>query len=105
VRILFDQGRAVPLRHYLGQHNVVTAEEMGWSRLSNGQLLDAAEKQFDLFITTDQALKTQQNLADRKLAVLVLPFASWPRLKLQAEKIVARVTALRAGEYAELHFG
>jgi hypothetical protein len=78
---------------------------MGWSRLSNGQLLDAAEKQFDLLITTDQALRTQQNLADRKLAVLVLPFASWPRLKLQAEKIVARVAALRAGEYAELHFG
>jgi hypothetical protein len=105
VRILFDQGTPVPLRHYLGQHNVATAEEMGWSRLSNGQLLDAAEKQFDLLITTDQALRTQQNLADRKLAVLVLPFASWPRLKLQAEKIVARVAALRAGEYAELHFG
>jgi hypothetical protein len=105
VRILFDQGTPVPLRHYLGQHNVATAEEMGWSRLSNGQLLDAAEKQFDLLITTDQALRTQQNLADRKLAVLVLPFASWPKLKLQAEKIVARVAALRAGEYAELHFG
>jgi hypothetical protein len=105
VRILFDQGTPVPLRNYLGQHNVATAEEMGWSRLSNGQLLDAAETQFDLLITTDQGLRAQQNLADRKLAVLVLPFASWPRLKVEAEKIVARVAALRAGELAELHFG
>jgi hypothetical protein len=57
-------------------------------------LLDAAEKQFDLLITTDQALRTQQNLLGRKLAVLILPFASWPRLKPDAEKIVSRVASL-----------
>jgi hypothetical protein len=92
VRVLFDQGTPVPLRNYFGEHNVATAAEMGWSRLSNGQLLDAAEEQFDLLITTDQALRTQQNLASRKLAVLILPFASWPRLKANAEKIVSRAT-------------
>jgi len=104
VRVLFDQGTPVPLRNYLGEHEVATAAEMGWSRLSNGELLDAAEKQFDLLITTDQAFRTQQNLAGRTLAVLVLPFASWPRLKPNAEKIVSRVTALRAGGCSELHF-
>jgi hypothetical protein len=41
VRVLFDQGTPVPLRNYLVEHKVVTAAEMGWSRLSNGQLLDA----------------------------------------------------------------
>jgi len=103
VPVLFDQGTPVPLRNYLGAHRVATAAEMGWSTLSNGEFLDAAEKEFDLLITTDQALRTQQNLPGRKLAVLILPFASWPRLKLNAEKIVSRVAALRAGEYAELH--
>jgi len=63
VRVLFDQGTPVPLRNYLGEHKVATAAEMRWSRLSNGQLLDAAEKQFDLLITTDQALRSQQNPA------------------------------------------
>jgi hypothetical protein len=77
---------------------------MDWSRLSNGQLLDAAKSQFDLLITTDQAFRTQQNLAGRKLAVLILPFASWLRLKPNAEKIVSRVATLQPGEYAELHF-
>ena len=48
----------------------------GWSTLSNGELLDAAEREFDLLVTTDQALRTQQNLAKRKIAILVLPFAS-----------------------------
>ena len=76
MRVLFDQGTPVPLRNYLGEHEVATAAEMGWSRLSNGELLDAAEKQFDLLITTDQVLHTQQNLSRRRLAVLILRFAS-----------------------------
>jgi len=71
LRILFNQGTPVPLRNYFGAHKVVTAAEMGWSRLSNGELLDAAEKEFDVLITTDQALRTQQNLSGRKLAVLI----------------------------------
>ena len=104
MRYLFDQGTPVPLRDYLGEHQTATAAEMGWSRLSNGELLDAAETEFDLLITTDQASRTQQNLSGRKLAILVLPFASWPRLKPNADKIVSRIAALGAGEYAELYF-
>jgi len=49
-------------------------------------------------------LPRQQNLSGRTLAVLILPFASWPKLKPTAQKIVSRVAALRPGEYAELHF-
>jgi hypothetical protein len=60
VRILFDQGTPAPLRKYLEGHEVKTAAEMGWSRLTNGQLLDAAEDTFDLLITTDQQLREQK---------------------------------------------
>ncbi len=81
MRILFDQGTPAPLRTYLTGNDIATAREMGWSTLSNGELLDAAEHEFDLLITTDQALRTQQNLSGRKLAIMVLPFASWPKLK------------------------
>jgi sorbitol-specific phosphotransferase system component IIA len=75
VRILFDQGTPAPIRNYLAGHEVSTATEMGWSTLSNGELLDAAEKEFDVLITTDQALKSQQDLSHYKLAIVVLPFA------------------------------
>ncbi len=102
MRILFDQGTPAPLRDYLGEHEITTAAEIGWSTLSNGELLDAAEQQFDLLVTTDQALRDQQHLAERKLAILVLPFASWPKLKPNARKIALRIEKLRAGEYAEL---
>ena len=41
--------------------------------MKNGALLSAAEEAgFDLFITADQELSYQQNLAGRKIAVLVL---------------------------------
>jgi hypothetical protein len=75
---------------------------MGWSTLSNGDLLDAAEAQFDVFVTTDQNLRFQQNLNARRLAILVLPFASWPRLQSHVSTIVSAVAGLKPGDYLEL---
>ena len=60
MNILFDQGTPVPLRAALVGHTVETAYERGWSTLSNGDLLTAAETaSFDLFITTDQNLRLE----------------------------------------------
>jgi hypothetical protein len=101
VRILFDQGTLVPLREFLRGHDVATTFEVKWSDLSNGDLLIAAEKQFDVLVTTDQQLHYQQNLAARKIAVLVLPSASWPNLRPQAADIAAAVDALSSSEYVE----
>ena len=39
MKILFDQGTPVPLRHLLPGHEVCTAYEMGWSALLNGELI------------------------------------------------------------------
>jgi len=75
---------------------------MGWSTFSNGELLEAAEREFDLLVTTDQALRTEQNLSKRKIAILVLPFASWPRLEPHAKTVVSRVSTVRSGEYVEI---
>lgn len=62
MRILFDQGTPVPLRHSLTKHSVATAFEMGWSQLENGELLAMTEGKFDVLVTTDQNLRYQQNL-------------------------------------------
>ena len=43
MKILFDQGTPVPLRHHLSPHTVETAYEKGWSDLKNGDLLARAE--------------------------------------------------------------
>jgi len=72
VRILFDQGTPVPLRKYLGSHQVVTAFELGWGALKNGELLAQAEEaRFEVFVTTDQKLKYQQSLKGRTIAIIM----------------------------------
>jgi len=81
MEILFDQGTPVPLREHLRNHTVATAFELGWSTLNNGELLAVAERSFDVLVTTDQQIRYQQNLAGRRLSIVVLPTTSWPRLR------------------------
>jgi hypothetical protein len=102
MRVLLDQGTPVPLRDFLIGHDVVTAFELGWSEISNGDLLEKAEKEFDLLLTTDKQLQYQQNLASRRLAILVLAYASWVKLRTHAGKIAIAVTAMQLGSYVEL---
>jgi len=47
-------------------------------------------------------LRHQQLLAGRKLAVLVLPTTSWPRLEAQADKIVSALASMKPGQLLEL---
>jgi hypothetical protein len=103
MRILFDQGTPVPLRQHLTRHVVDTAFERGWSTLSNGELLDVAEQEgYELLITTDQQLRYQQHLADRRLAILVLLSTSWSRIQLRINMIQAAVESIVAGGYQEI---
>jgi hypothetical protein len=104
MRIIFDQGTPAPLRRGLAPHLVTTAFELGWSGLSNGDLLQQAEARFDLLITTDQNLQYQQNLAGRGLAILVLPTTSWPEIQKHELEIAAAVNTIKLGEYREMHW-
>lgn len=104
MRILLDQGTPAPLRRALPGHTVATAYEQGWGTLTNGELLGAAERSFDVFATTDQSLRYQQNLTGRRLAILVLPTTSWPRLHPHAMAIATVVVALGPGELKDWSF-
>ena len=104
MRILFDHGTPAPLRRSLAGHEISTAYEMGWSQLSNGDLLAAAEQSFAVFITTDQNLRYQQNLTGRRLAILILPTTSWPEIQKHTNKVADSVNALKPGEFVELSF-
>ena len=103
MRILFDQGTPVPLRQSLAHHEVTTAYERGWSKLRNGELLDAAEREgFEIFLTTDTQLKFQQNLKSRQIAVVVLSTPSWPRIQHATAPVVGAVDAASPGSYTEI---
>jgi hypothetical protein len=101
--ILFDQGTPVPIRPYLGAHTVRTAFQQGWDQLRNGELLAAAEQAgFDLFLTTHKNMRYQQNLAGRKIAVLVLGRQQWPQLRPHIQRVVEAVNATKPGSYTEV---
>jgi hypothetical protein len=103
VRILFDQGTPVPLRGALGEHDISTAYERGWSQLQNGELLDAAEREgFALLVTTDSNIRHQQDLSTRRLAVVVLLSTSWPRIQRVIASIAAAVNGAAPGSYTEV---
>jgi len=103
VRILFDQGVPVPLRASLTRHEVATAYEKGWSKLKNGELLDAAEQDgFDQLVTTDAHLKHQQNLRRRKVAIVVLTSTSWPRIRQALLPVIDAIDGAEAGSYTEI---
>lgn len=72
MKLLLDH--CVPRRvaRLLTAHEVRTADDMGWQRLRNGDLLRQAATQFDALLTMDRNLKHQQNLAALPIAVVVL---------------------------------
>lgn len=103
MRILFDQGTAVPLREALTQHEVATAYERGWSKLKNGELLDAAESGgFEVFVTTDSRLRYQQNLTVRRIAIVCLLSTSWPRINRVIGAVVGAINSCSPGSYTEV---
>lgn len=103
MKISFDQGTPVPLRRHLVGHSVHTAYKLGWAKLSNGDLLDAAERAgYQLLITTDQNLRYQQNLASRQIAILVLSSTSWPRIRLRVDEIRKAVDKIKPNDYKEV---
>jgi hypothetical protein len=105
VKILFDQGTPAPLRKFLAAHEVVTAFERGWGALKNGELLAAAEQEgFAAIVTTDQNLRYQQNLPQRRLAIVVLMTTDWRRIRQETGSVVQAVSALSPGDYVEVPF-
>ena len=77
-----------------------TAFELGWSTLKNGELLAAAESNgFEVFVTTDTNLAYQQNLSNRKIAIVVLTTTSWPRIQKSVAAIVIAIDAARPNSY------
>ena len=90
------------MRGFLGGHEVRTVAEMSWPpQLENGELLSAAETSaFDVIVTADQNIRYQQNLAGRKLALVVLGSNIWPIVRDHGAAIAGKVDAAAPGSYA-----
>lgn len=73
MNILLDHNLDRRLKRYLTDHDVSTIQEKRWSDVLNGELIHLAESNgFDVLVTADSNIKNQQNLFDRRIAILVL---------------------------------
>ena len=103
MRILFDNGIPRQLRPRLYGHVVEEARERGWDALSNGDLLDRAEEAgFEVLITTDQDIPYQQNMSNRRVALVVLMNTAWPRISSRSEAVRNALEGIQPGEVREV---
>ena len=57
---------------------------------------------YDVLITADKNLRYQQNVTNRKVTIIELPFNSWKKLQTMIPEIEAALDSVRPGQYVEV---
>lgn len=83
-------------------HQCMTAQQRGWGGIKNGDLLRLAETEFDLFITSDQNIRYQQNLAGHRIPILEPSTNKLRPLQSAAPKIQPVVDSIKPGDFIQL---
>jgi hypothetical protein len=103
VLILLDNNAPRGLVQALNGHTVIEARERGWATLQNGELLSAAELAgFDILLTADKNIRYQQNLAGRKIAIVVLTQLRWRLVRKRLAEISSAVNAVGVAGFVEV---
>jgi len=81
-----------------------TVRDAGWSGKENGELLSLAEQQFEVLVTIDRNIKHQQNLAGRKISVLIIRTASndYEDIQPLIPAAIAALQSIRPGQFLEV---
>jgi hypothetical protein len=88
----------------LSEHEVKTAYQMGWAAMKNGELLKAVENDFEVFVTVDQNLRYQQNLASSPLRFIILIAANnqYESLAPLIPQVNSALISLEPGDVIEI---
>lgn len=104
MRILLDENLDWRLENHLPGHEVKSVSRIGWAGLKNGQLLARAQGKFDVLITMDGSMASQQNLARVRIAIVALR-ASSNRLADTSPlmpKVLALLPTLKPGKVVKV---
>jgi len=72
MKVLLDECVPRKLKREIANHEVLTVTEQGWSGVENGELLNLAATEFDIFLTVDQNLSFQQNLRNFNIGIILM---------------------------------
>jgi hypothetical protein len=83
--------------------NHTEARERGWAEARNGDLLrNAEEAGLDDLVTADKNIRYQQNLAGRRIALVILTQLRRGLIKRRLAQIAEAVDAASPGSFAEV---
>ena len=100
MKVLLDENMPHALRPCLPGHEVVTAAYAGWAGVQNGDLLTLAEEAgFNVLVTGDSNLSYQQNIAARRIVLVLVTDQRWFVLKEHLDGIVAAVDRALPGSF------
>ena len=102
MRILLDECVPWPMHKLLRGHDCSTVQAKGWGGIKNGDLLQRAETEFDLFITADQNIRYQQNLIGRRIAILELSTNDIGRIQAASTLIDEALERIGSSEFKQL---
>jgi hypothetical protein len=88
----------------LGEHHCRSVHQLNWGGLSNGLLLQKAQREFDVFLTADTNLSFQQNLTSFDIGVIILEAISTrlvDTVKLMPE-VLRIVTMIQPGQVVHI---
>ena len=102
MNVIFDENVPLPLQQFLPGHTVTTVQQQGWAGIENGELLKLLDGKFDVVVLADKNLRYQQDLKQRRIALVELPTNRWPALKRLANKIAQAIDQAAPGSYAVL---
>lgn len=101
-KVILDENLPVPLRHHVTEFDVVTLQYQGWSGIKNGELIALIDGRFDVLVTADQNLRYQQNLRNRAIAIVELPFIRRSSIPLWIDRIRNAILAAQPGDFIQI---
>ena len=64
---------------------------------------DGGSAGFEILITADRGIRYQQNLANRRIALIVLNTNLWPTIRANVAPIINAIEAATEGSYSTVH--
>ena len=102
MKILLNEGVPDIIQRRLSQFSILSVKEMTWRGVKNGALLDLMSGKFQIIITTDKNLPSQQNLRRRKISAIILPTNEIPTVVKLLPEIAQVTSTILPGEFKQL---
>ena len=102
MKILLNECVPWPMHKLIFNHTCTSVQGKGWGGIKNGDLLRRAEGEFDLFITSDQNIRYQQNLAGRHIAILELSTNDLHRIQTASTLLQDAIENIQPNDFKQL---